>query len=228
MGIPAHSSSVPVSAVGAAAAQQSLILPSVQHDSEATVGEKRPAPDSAQELPGPSVGVLPLHMIEEETAGEDGDHAEETPSSPPCSGQQLSAEQYGMNAPAKAARGASRRGPCVKVPQDIWTFLKRLEDPKLLREILDKDAVEGRALPMYTHVCIKCWQLLHLTYNSKKSSWKTSNRVAHAKKVHSDDPDCARWVSKQTSTEQKTINEMRECVALLQFSFVCNVLSEYV
>ena len=65
MVIPAHSSSVPVSAVGAAAAQQSLILPSVQHDSEATVGEKRPAPDSAQELPGPSVGVLPLHVIEE-------------------------------------------------------------------------------------------------------------------------------------------------------------------
>ena len=56
------------------------------------MGEKRPAPDSAQELPGPSVGVLPLHMIEEETVGEDGDHAEETPSSPPCSGQQLSAE----------------------------------------------------------------------------------------------------------------------------------------
>ena len=87
MGIPAHSSSVTVSAVGAAAAQQSLILPSVQHDSEAAVGEKRPAPDSAQELPGPSVGMLPLHMIEKETAGEDGDHAEETPSSPPCSGQ---------------------------------------------------------------------------------------------------------------------------------------------
>ena len=61
MGIPAHSSSVPVSAMGAAAAQQSLILPSVQHDSEAEVGEKRPATDSAQELPGPSVGVLPLH-----------------------------------------------------------------------------------------------------------------------------------------------------------------------
>jgi len=39
--------------------------------------------NSAQELPGPSVGVLPLHMIEEETAGEDGDHAEETPNSPP-------------------------------------------------------------------------------------------------------------------------------------------------
>ena len=35
MDIPAHSSSVPVSAVGAAAAQQSLILPTVQHDSEA-------------------------------------------------------------------------------------------------------------------------------------------------------------------------------------------------
>ena len=43
----AHSSSVPVSAVGAAAAQQSLILPSVQHDSEAKVGQKRSAPDSA-------------------------------------------------------------------------------------------------------------------------------------------------------------------------------------
>jgi len=85
MVIPAHSSSVPVSAVGAAAAKQSLILPSVHHDSETAVGEKRPAPDSAQELPGPSVGVLPLHMIEEETAGEDGDHADETPSSPPCS-----------------------------------------------------------------------------------------------------------------------------------------------
>jgi len=77
MGIPAHLSSLPVSAVGATAAQQSLILPSVQHDSEAEVGEKRPAHDSAQELPGPSVGVLPLHMIEKETAGEDGDHAEE-------------------------------------------------------------------------------------------------------------------------------------------------------
>jgi len=59
------------------------------------VGEKRPVPDSAQEFPGPSVGVLPLHMIEEETVGEDGDHAEETPSSPPCTGQHLSTEQYG-------------------------------------------------------------------------------------------------------------------------------------
>jgi len=116
----------------------------------------------------------------------------------------------------------------VKVPQGIWTFVKRLKDPKLFGEILDKDVVEGRVLPMYTHVCIKCWQLLYLTYDSKKSCWKTSNGVAHAKKAHSDDPDCAQWVSKQTSTDQKTINEMRECVALLRFSFVCNVLSEYV
>ena len=92
MGIPGHSYSVPVSVIGTAAAHQSLILPSVQHDSEVAVGEKRPAPDSAQELPCPSVGVLPLHMIEEETAGEDGDHAEETPNSPPHSGQQLSTE----------------------------------------------------------------------------------------------------------------------------------------
>ena len=51
MGIPAHSSSVPVSAVGAGVAQQSLILPFVQHDSEAKVGEKRPAPDSADRAP---------------------------------------------------------------------------------------------------------------------------------------------------------------------------------
>jgi len=133
--------------VGAAAAQQSLILPSVQHDSEAEVGEKRPATDSAQELPGPYVGVLPLHMIGEETAGEDGDHAKETPS-PPCSGQQLSAEQYRMNTPAKEARGAGRRGPSVKVPHGIWTFVKRLKDLKLFGEILDKDAVEGRVLPI--------------------------------------------------------------------------------
>jgi len=85
MGIPAHSSSVPVSG-GATTAQERLILPFVQYDSEVAVGEKRPATDSAQELPGPSVGVLPLHMIEEETRGEDGDHTEETPNSPPCSG----------------------------------------------------------------------------------------------------------------------------------------------
>ena len=117
----------------------------------------------------------------------------------------------------------------MKVPQGIWTFVKRLKDPKLFGEILD-NAVEGRVLPMYTHVCIKCWQLLHLTYHSKKSCWKTSNGVAHArlKRVHSDDPDCAQWVSKQTSTDQKTINEMRECVTLLRFSFLYNVLSEYV
>ena len=82
MGLPAHSTSVPVSSVGAAAAQQSPILPTVQHDSEAELRDKRPAPDSAEELPGPSVGAfkLPIHMIEEETAGEDGDHREEMPS----------------------------------------------------------------------------------------------------------------------------------------------------
>ena len=109
----------------------------------------------------------------------------------------------------------------MKVPQGILTFVKRLKDPKLFGEILDKDAVEGRLLPIYTHVCIKCWQLLHLTCDSKKC--KTSKGVAHAKKVHLDDPDFAQWVSKQTSTKQNTINEMRECVALLRFSFVCNV-----
>ena len=48
----------------------------------------------------------------------------------------------------------------MKGPQGIWTFVKRLKDPKLFGEILDKDAVEGRVLPMYTHVCIKCWQSL--------------------------------------------------------------------
>jgi len=53
-------------------------LPFPQYDSEAAVGEKRPAPDSAQELPGPSVGVLPLHMIEEETVSEDGNHAQQS------------------------------------------------------------------------------------------------------------------------------------------------------
>ena len=56
----------------------------------------------------------------------------------------------------------------MKVPQGIWTFVKRLKDPKLFGEILDKDAVERRVLPMYTHVCIKCWHLLHLTYDSQK------------------------------------------------------------
>jgi len=159
MGIPAHSSSVPVSAVGAAAAQQSLILPSVQHDSEAEVVKKRLAPDSAQELPGPSVGVLPHHMIEGETVGEDDDHAEETPSSPPCSGHQLSAEQYGMNTPAKVARGAGRRGPSAKVPQGIWTFVKRLKDLKSFGETLDKDAVEGRVT--YLHTCVYQMALTH-------------------------------------------------------------------
>ena len=130
---------------------RSLLTP-LLGESPGFVFLKRPAPDSAQELPGPSVGVLPLHMIEEETAGEDGDHADETPTSPPCCGHHLSAQQYGMNTPAKAARGASRRGPCVKVSQGIWTFVKRLKDPKLFGEILDKDAVEGRVLPMYTLV----------------------------------------------------------------------------
>ena len=89
----------------------------------------------------------------------------------------------------------------MKVPQGIWTFVKRLKDLKLFGKILDKDAVKGRVLPIYTHVCNKCWQLLHLTYDSNKCSWKTNNGVADAKKVHSDDPDCAQWVSKQKSTE---------------------------
>jgi len=44
LGILADSSSVPVSAVVAAAAADRPILPSVQHDSEAEVGDKRPAP----------------------------------------------------------------------------------------------------------------------------------------------------------------------------------------
>ena len=156
MGIPVHSSSVPVSVVESTVTQKSLILPSDQYDSETEVVEKRPAPGSAQALPGPSVGVLPLHMIEEETPGEDCDHLEEKPNSPPCSGQQFSEEQYRMNTPAKAIQGTDRRGPSVKVPQGILTFVKRLKDPKLFKEILDKDAVEGRVLPIYTHVCIKC------------------------------------------------------------------------
>jgi len=57
-----------------------------------------------------------------------------------------------MNTPVKAARGASRRGPCVKVPHGILTFVKRLKDPKLFGEILDKDTVEGRVLPIYIYV----------------------------------------------------------------------------
>ena len=50
----------------------------------------------------------------------------------------------------------------MKIPQDILTFVKRLKDPKLFGEISDKDAVEGRVLPICTHVCIKCWKLLYL------------------------------------------------------------------
>jgi len=125
-------------------------LPSVQHDSEAEVGEKRLAPNSAQELPGPSVGVLPLHMIEEETTGEDGNHAEETQNSPPCSGQ-LSVEQYGMNTTAEAGRGAGRRGPSVKVPQGIWTFVKRLKDPKLFGRFWTKTLCVFYLSP---HMCV--------------------------------------------------------------------------
>ena len=47
----------------AAATQESPILPTVQHVSDAKVGDKRPAPDSAEELLGPSVGALPLQQI---------------------------------------------------------------------------------------------------------------------------------------------------------------------
>jgi len=61
-------------------------LPSCQHDSEVKVGDK--APSSADKFR--VLGTLPLSMIEEETAGENDDRGEETPSSPPCSGQQLS------------------------------------------------------------------------------------------------------------------------------------------
>jgi len=74
------------------------------------------------------------------------------------------------------------RGPCVKVPQGILTFVKRLKDPKLFGEILDKDAVEGCVLPKYTHLCIKCCQLLHLTYDSKSpvgkqaTGWRTPRK----------------------------------------------------
>ena len=46
----------------------------------------------------------------------------------------------------------------MKVTHGIWTFVKRLKDPKLFGEILDKDAVEGRVLPIYIfvylYVCI--------------------------------------------------------------------------
>ena len=46
-------------------------------------------------------------------------------------------------------------GKFVVVPTTkVVTFVKRLKDPKLFGEILDKDAVEGRVLPIYTHIYI--------------------------------------------------------------------------
>jgi len=56
-----------------------------------------------------------------------------------------------MNTPAKVARGAGRRGPTVKVPQGIWTFVKRLKDLKLFGEILANTLWRDVC---YLHTCV--------------------------------------------------------------------------
>ena len=41
----------------------------------------------------------------------------------------------------------------MKLPQGIWTFVKRLKDPKLFGEILDKKLWRGMCY-LSTHMCV--------------------------------------------------------------------------
>ena len=147
-------------------------MPPVQHDSENEVREKRSAPDSAQKLPGPSVGVLTFHMIQEETAGEEGDHAEETPSSPLCSGQQLSTEQYRMKTPAKAARGTGRRGPSEKSSPGYLDLCQAPQRSKVVRGDFRQRRCGG-ACVTYLYTCV--YQMLEAP---------VLGSVAHEPRVH--------------------------------------------
>jgi len=108
--------------------------------------------------------------------------------------------QYRMNTPAKVVWGASRIGPCVKVPQGIWTFV----NPQRF-EVVWGDFGQrhfGGSCVAYVKVCwyqmlaapgLDLWLQKVLLENKQLGSARQESDL--------DDPDCVQWVSKQTSTE---------------------------
>ena len=96
---------------------------------------------------------------------------------------QLSRKQFGENSPAKRKSGVMHRAG-AGYTKGVWLFIKRLKDVALMELSINKDT--GVISSRFTHVCIKCWRLIKMSYNNQEGRWLTTKDNEHEAQFHPD------------------------------------------
>ena len=150
----------------------------------------------------------PLHasQMEEEDAGEedaaeDGNELDDDDKEAPADDEEysgvqmdevadeeevhteLSRGQFGENSPAKRKAGVVQRAG-TGYTKGVWLFIKRLKDVALMELSINKDT--GVISSRFTHVCIKCWRLIKMSYNNQEGRWLTTKDNEHEAQFHPD------------------------------------------
>ena len=139
--------------------------------------------------------------------------------------RELQPAQFGLNTPQKRKRSSLGQN------RGVWLLIKR---------ILDNDAkgmyqdTNGNLAYKFTHVCIKCWRRLHLTYDKTKGRerWLTTVAVNHNKKYHAEDSQASKKaVQRANQVELHTLKMMtaagdcfhvqNTCVCACSFVYAC-------
>ena len=98
--------------------------------------------------------------------------------------RQIPSEHVQENTPSKSVRNGITK-PIV----GVWKYIKRLRNLHAAligagysSDFADKEVARKKG--KLTHVCIKCWRLLHMGYDKAAGRWTTTAAVSHARKFH--------------------------------------------
>ena len=121
----------------------------------------------------------------------------------------LDPRQFGDASPVKASakRSSTPRSP-------VWALVKRLKDEQLKGE-----KAPGAQTTPWTHVCIRCWRLLRMTWHADKEVWLTSNALAHVRKFACDQNLAADHEERASKKQMSMMKQMHAASLVMPVAF---------
>jgi len=92
----------------------------------------------------------------------------------------LGHEQYIENSPSGKLHQHAPHPPAA-----VWKTVKQLRDVTLMGKRFSDD--DDRAVYQFTHVCVRYWKLLKMTFDKTRQMWKTNELLHHLKVEHGKD-----------------------------------------
>ena len=187
------------------------VTPVIHVDSPVATPAEEKTPDDTPVVDAEMVPPIPLagalkvtqYEMDDEDLDEDSSTVEENMHEIP--GAFLS-----NNTPSKS----SAPGKIVKT-MGVWKYIKRIRNlhAALLgagysTAFADKQcAIEKGKM---THVCMKCWRLLHMSYDTKELRWSTSLGIKHTREFHPETDEGSKAKDREQDAENARAEAMWE------------------